>query len=81
LVINPLVGLKIAKQLVNATEIGALIGINTGKAIEVPTIPNSETVIKNSVPKQAFDNLTYFFVRLFLFFLSSSNIGIGSLYV
>jgi len=46
LVINPIVDLKIAKQVVNATEIGALKGIIIGKAIEAPTIPNSETVIK-----------------------------------
>jgi hypothetical protein len=46
LVMYPLVDLKIAKQVVNATEIGTLKGIVTGKAIEVPTIPNSEIVKK-----------------------------------
>ena len=70
LVINPF-DLKIAKQAVNATEIGALKGIIIGKAIEAPTIPHSETVIKSSIPKQAFDNLTYFFLRLLLVALSS----------
>jgi len=56
LVINPVADLTIAKQPFNATEIGALKGIITGKAIEAATIPNSETVIKISVPKQTFDN-------------------------
>ena len=51
------------KQAVDATEIGALKGIVRGKAIETPTIPNSESVIKISVPIQAFDNLTYFSSR------------------
>jgi len=46
LVINPIVDLKIAKQAINATEIGARKGIIIGKATEDPTIPNSETVIK-----------------------------------
>ena len=42
----PLVDLKIAKQVVNVTEISTLNGIITGKDIEVPTIPNSEIVKK-----------------------------------
>jgi hypothetical protein len=45
--INPLFDLKIAEQIVNATEIGTLKGIITGKTKEVPTIPNSETDIKH----------------------------------
>ena len=65
------VDLKIAKQVVNATERGTLQGIITGKTKEVPTIPNSEIVKKSSVPKHAFDNLTYFFLILLLVFLSS----------
>ena len=59
--INSLVELAMTKQAVDATEIGALKGIVRGKAIETPTIPNSESVIKISVPIQAFDNLTYLF--------------------
>ncbi len=46
LVINPLVDLKIVAQDVNATEIGTLTGIIIRTAIEVPTIPNSETYQK-----------------------------------
>jgi hypothetical protein len=57
----PLFDLKIVAPVVNAIEIGTLKGIIIGKAIEVPTISNSETVIKTSVPEEAFDNLTYFF--------------------
>jgi len=70
LVINSLVDLKLAKQAVNATEIGALKGIIIGKAIEAPNILNSEIVLKSSVPKKAFDNLTYICLRLFLVALS-----------
>jgi len=51
---KPLVDLKIAKQAVNATEIGVLKGIILGKFIEAPNIPNSENVIKNSVPRKSF---------------------------
>jgi hypothetical protein len=47
LVIYPLVDLKTVEQDVNATEIVTLTGIITGRATEVTTIPNSETVIKN----------------------------------
>jgi hypothetical protein len=65
LAINPLVDLKIAKKAAKATEIGALKGIIIGKAIEASTIPNSESVIKNSFPKLAFDNLAYFFKDYF----------------
>lgn len=46
--INPLGDLKIVAQVVNATEIVTLTGIIIGTAIEVPTIPNSESVLKNS---------------------------------
>jgi hypothetical protein len=61
--INPLADLRTVAQVVNPTEI-------TGKAIKDPSSHNSETLIKTSVPKQAFDNLTYFFLRLFLAFPS-----------
>jgi hypothetical protein len=72
-VINPLVDLKIVEQVVNATEIGTLTGVIIGTAMEDPTIPSSEIVIKNSVPRQAFDNFVYFFLRLFLVLPSSSE--------
>jgi hypothetical protein len=45
LAIDLLVDLKIVEQVVCATETGALKGIIIGKAIEIPTIPKSETVI------------------------------------
>ena len=71
-VIKPLVDLKIVAH-VNATQIDTLTEINIGTVIDVPTIPNSETDINISVPRQAFDNLVYFLLRLFTVFLSMSK--------
>jgi hypothetical protein len=59
---NPLVDLKMVEQVVNATEIGKLKEIIIGKVIEFPTIPNSETVIKNLFPRKA-----YFLKKIFGF--------------
>jgi hypothetical protein len=79
-VINPLVDLKIVEQVVNATEIGTLTGIIIGTAMEVPTIPNSEIVVKNSVPRQAFDNHVFLFKIISGFPFPRLNIYTGSLY-
>jgi hypothetical protein len=69
---NPLVDLKIVEQVVNATEIGTLKEIIIGKVTEVPTIANSETVIKNFFPRK-----TYFFLEHFWFSFPRLKIYIG----
>lgn len=73
LVIKMLIYFETVKKVVNTTDIGALTGIILGTAIEVSTFLNSKPIIKNSVPRQTFNNLVYLLLRLFLIFLSSSK--------
>jgi hypothetical protein len=65
--------LKIVEQDVNLIEIGTLKEITTGKAIELPTNPSSEIIRKNSIPRQTFHNLVFFFLIVFLVLLFLSK--------
>ena len=40
------------KQVVNTTDIDALKGIIVRTAIDVPTIPKTKSILKNSVPRK-----------------------------
>ena len=65
--------LKIIEQDVNPIEIGKLKGIIAGKATELPNIPSSEIIRKNSIPRQIFNNLVYFFLIVILALISLSK--------
>ena len=73
LVVSLPIDFKTAEQAVSATTIGALIGTITGTAIVLPVIPNSKINRKASIPRQTFEALIYFFLRLFHAFISSSR--------